>query len=343
MLEQQPFETLELEYSKWCEVPSECCVAVSSGTSALHIACEVLKTYTGSKSLKIAVPDYTMVAVPRAVTLAGCEPLFVDITEDDLCMDMSKLPPVYDAMIGVDTYGCWQTYKPDMTDELFIQDLSESHGTMPHRHCFAACWSFYKNKIVHGEEGGMIMFRDPEHGKLARMLRSLGFTDAHDYTHIPRGINARMSNSHATQILESFYDMENNLNARLDRALDYDRIFCSDGFGIDTVCSPTNLRACISQSNWVYPVRVVGMTYAQQHTVVSHIQSAGIAARYGFKPMSSQQEYLDLQCRQNNTITYKVAPEIFYLPVSETMTAEDAQRIGELTMKIVKETIDTCS
>jgi dTDP-4-amino-4,6-dideoxygalactose transaminase len=347
MTEQQAFERLEDEYDCAYGVPSGCCVAVSSGTSALHIACEVLRASHGYGRMRICVPDYTMVAVPRAVSMADCDPVFVDVHESDFTMDLRKLPPVYDALMLVDTYGCSHWYDPKdspLNEVPFIQDLSEAHGTQPDKRCFAACWSFYKNKIVHGEEGGMIMFRDPEHGRLARMLRSIGFTDAHDYTHIPRGVNARMSNLHAAPILQSFYQLETNSNHRLDIALDYDRVFCADGVGLTTDVNAGNMRACISTSNWVYPVRVVGMTYQQQNEVVRTLQSKNIAARHGFKPMSSQQEYFDPYYRAKNTVTYKVAPEVFYLPITETMTASEALLIGELTMalikRIVKGTVD---
>ena len=75
----QPHERLELEFADWAGVKNV--VACSSGTAALHLALEALELPRGAKVL---VPDFTMVACARAVTLAGLVPVFVDCGEDML-------------------------------------------------------------------------------------------------------------------------------------------------------------------------------------------------------------------------------------------------------------------
>ena len=82
----QPFELLEKKFSDWIE--NENTVAVASGTSALHIACEVLAQLNGmtpSGQHEMIIPEFTMVACPRAAAMAGFVPTFRDC-HDNLLM-----------------------------------------------------------------------------------------------------------------------------------------------------------------------------------------------------------------------------------------------------------------
>mgnify|MGYP000263818837 CR=1 FL=1 len=96
-----------------------------------------------------------------------------------------------------------------------MEDRAEAHGVdfgdyIPD----AACWSFYRNKIVAGEEGGAIAFKNPRHASVAKSLRSLGFTTSHDFYHVPRGHNYRLANCLAQLVLSSLANVDANLAKR---------------------------------------------------------------------------------------------------------------------------------
>ncbi len=61
---------------------------VSNGTVSLTIA--ILAMGIG-KGDEVIVPDFTMVATPNAVILAGATPVLVDIVRDTLCMDLNQV------------------------------------------------------------------------------------------------------------------------------------------------------------------------------------------------------------------------------------------------------------
>ena len=89
----QPHERLEERLASWVGEPWDDptrWVACSSGTAALHLAIESLGLPPESTVL---VPDFTMVAVPRSVVLAGLRPFFVDCGPD-LNLDADLLPHV---------------------------------------------------------------------------------------------------------------------------------------------------------------------------------------------------------------------------------------------------------
>lgn len=281
----QPFEQLEQDWARWNDLDPAGMVVCSSGTSALHLACEALQLTPGSK---VICPDLTMIACPRSITLAGLEPVFVDCG-DDLLMDdgdpmgYATVDP-YSAFMSVHIYGrrCdmdWISSTAGVCHPV-IEDLAEAHGIRPHSTTDAACWSFYKNKIIAGEEGGAVWFRDNDHAKLARQLRSLGFTDDHDFTHIPRGHNYRMSNAHAELILSSLRGVDHNLR---DRWTEMGRL--------DAAC-PAEWRMPERQAPWVYDMRIPGMTRVQHNAVVKALNDVGITARHCFKPCSRQPEYI---------------------------------------------------
>ena len=306
----QPFEQLEHEFGVWLGNPN--CVAVSSGTSALHLACEVLCIEEGllpSNEHEIAMPDMTMVACPRAAAMAGLVPVFYDC-HDNLLMSSEDIRGM-DYAMAVHVYG-----RKFNVDELLervpyvIEDMAEAHGIFPHVDSFAACWSFYKNKIVHGEEGGMIAFKYRSHANFARELRSLGFNNQHNFYHRPRGVNARMSNLHATPILDSFRSMKENLITRAMIVSMYDALL------------PSKYMMPSRTVDWVYDIRVPGMTYAQQDVLVRSLNQHGIAARHAFKPMSSQVEFKQSQ----NDNALRLSKEVIYLPVTEYMTLEDVEK-----------------
>lgn len=310
----EPYLQLEKEFGEYIGNPNT--VACSSGTAALHLALEAFRFPIGTT---VFVPDFTMVACARAVTLAGLEPAFMDCRED-LLTDPSELWRIQNssgwagAIMPVHIYG----RKCDMgqiaklaalRDLRVIEDLAEAHGVMPHPNTDAACWSFYKNKIICGEEGGMVAFKNPEHAAYARQLRSLGFTHAHDFMHRPRGMNYRMANLLAEPIIQSLRHVESNLAARARVEKYY------DSYMPDSYKMPAR-KVC-----WVYDVRIPGLTNQEQDRIVNTLNSQGIAARHAFKPMSHQPEYTSRIYSKAfvGPVAERASREVIYLPVQPNM------------------------
>ncbi len=325
-------EVLEERFgAAMCYSPEQC-VACSSGTAALHLALEALQL---RKDAHVLVPDLTMIACPRAVTLAGATPVFVDC-DSDLHMDLTLLDrigpanPYIDAIMAVHIYGRqldvdyihrrWGISTPPI-----IEDLAEAHGILPHPKSAAACWSFYKNKVIAGEEGGMVAFKDRRHAALARQLRSLGFTEDHDFQHVPRGCNYRLSTSHAYQILESYSRLGQNLKKRRElEAL------------IDEKLAALYLRGAIVRMParsvpWVYDLWIPEMSQQKQNAVVAGLREEGCQARHCFKPMSSQDEYKFMEVwRESNwfdgSVAEKMSREVIYLPLTPGQQLEPLKR-----------------
>ncbi len=357
----KPHEKLEHEAEKLL-CPGMYPVSCSSGTAALHLACEVMEIE--SEYQEVLVPNFAMVACARAVSLATMEPLFVDVKDDGLISPWhvhDAIDNAYDGVgnsnwkpgrkivgaVVVNTYGrrydVFSFRKATESYNLFlIEDMAECHGVPPSYNADAACWSFYKNKIVAGEEGGLVAFRDKNHADHARKLRCLGFTEDHDFNHIPRGHNYRLADCLAEKILDNrgnrwgcLYEMGENLHRRRDVESFYQE-----------KC-PSEWKMPKRDVVWVYDLRIPDMTTDKQNFLVKSLRSQGIEARHGFKPLSRQEEYREKfydshpQYDIRNPVASRLSREVIYLPVHPSMTRKQCHEIMNTLLSLEEEYTDT--
>lgn len=305
----EEYQLLEQDLAKW--IGHSDVVVCNSGTAALHLAIESFQIPNPEKK-EIICPDFSMIACPRSISLSGMTPVLVDCDQRGL-MEPEWVEQAISkrtvAIMAVHNYGrtCQMQAIHDIAakyDVFVIEDMAEAHGCHPHPQTHAACWSFYKNKVVHGEEGGAVCFREGgNEGKIARQLRSVGFNDPHDYTHIPRGHNYRMSNLHATSIRCSLANFRNELrNRRMVEAW------------YEEEC-PQAYRMPARESPWVYDFHVQGMSRGSQDRVIRELRCNGIQARHGFKPVTSQPEYQSCKRVGKERNAERLSQEIITLPI----------------------------
>lgn len=317
----EPYRKLELEFGRWTGMPHM--AVCSSGTAALHLALEALHLRPGAR---VIVPSYAMIACARAVTLAGLEPVFVDCRRDDLTIYPEHLADVLEADLGVQAIMAVHVYgrscgMPAIVDLamkhgcFLIEDLAEAHGLPPHPNTHAACWSFYRNKVIAGEEGGAVAFKEPPLRALACQLRNVGFTEAHDYAHVPRGHNYRLANLLAEPIRVSLRGYATNLQDRRRIEANYDHD------------CPREWRQSPRVVPWVYDLRIPGMRKDVQRTIVERLRRIGVEARYGFQSLEDQEEYRrkdwprdewHAECPESRS----ASREVIYLPLTPDMTSE---------------------
>ena len=124
---------LELEDKFSSYIGVEDCVAVSTGTAALHVALEALQLPENSE---VIVPQFTMVATAWAVYYARLQPVFVDCT-DDLLIDIddlkSKITSKTKAIMVTHVYG--RVVNMDKIAEIAcnnnLRAVSYTHLTLP--------------------------------------------------------------------------------------------------------------------------------------------------------------------------------------------------------------------
>lgn len=332
----QAYEQLEVEFAQWLRLDPKGMVACNSGTAALHLAFEAMDLGVQNGSV-VLMSDYNMIACPRAAVLAGLVPKFVDCN-DKLLIDPHR---AYDAattnleaILATHVYGrqCDMEHLHVIANDYkcrLIEDLAEAHWVRPHADTDASCWSFYQNKLIAGQEGGAVYFKEAAHAAVARRLRCLGFTDSHDYSHLPRGHNYRLANCLAGKVLASLRRAGASHSCRKQNVKVYDE-HC-----------PAYWRMPERQSPWVYDLRVPGLSRDKQTAIVRALRENGIAARHGFKPMTWQPEFLIDRPGHPGPCpnAAKAAYEVIYLPCSndKLVTNQQAQKCFDIIQKAIKQ------
>ena len=190
----------EQDFATFCGAAE--CIALNSGTSALHLA--LLAAGIGAGDEVITTP-FTFVASVAAILYAGARPVLVDIDPRSFTLDPEKIEAAITsrtkALIPVHLYG-----QPSDMDPLIqiarrhglivIEDAAQAHGAKYKGHSVGsigdmACFSFYpgKNLGAYGE-GGAVTTSNPEYARTVRMLRDWG--QDRKYHHLLRGYNYRM-------------------------------------------------------------------------------------------------------------------------------------------------------
>ena len=180
------------------------CIAVGSGTDALHVALWSLGI--DSRDTVVTTP-FTFIATVEAISLIGAHPLFVDIDERTYNLDPQLLEKILSnnkgikAILPVHLYG-----QPAAMDHVMdiahrygvfvVEDACQAHLAKFDGKCVgnfgrAACFSFYpgKNLGAFGEAGAVITNDDELAGKI-RLLRDHGQVEK--YKHGQWGHNYRM-------------------------------------------------------------------------------------------------------------------------------------------------------
>ena len=182
------------------------CVAVNSGTSALHMALIALGIGAGDE---VIVPSFTFAATANSVALTGATPVFADIEPDSFCIAPeaieAAITPRTKAVMPVHLYG-----HPAAMDQingiaqeaglLVVEDAAQAHsaslnGTPVGALGDAGCFSFYPTKNMTSGEGGMVTTASPATARMVRLLRNQGMEQR--YRNEVIGFNTRMTDIHA--------------------------------------------------------------------------------------------------------------------------------------------------
>ena len=197
-------KSFEAEFSKF--VDDRECVAVNSGTSALHLCLIALGIGPGDE---VIVPSFTFAATANVVALVGATPIFVDIDPKTYCLNpvliQGAITHRTKAIIVVHLYGL----PADMTrisqiaqenSILVIEDAAQAHiasieGKMVGTFGDAAAFSFYPTKNMTSGEGGMAVLNNQSVARICRLLRNQGMEKRYQNEVI--GFNLRMTDIHA--------------------------------------------------------------------------------------------------------------------------------------------------
>lgn len=181
-------------------------VATNNGTVALTLSLMALGVGKGDE---VIVPDYTMIATPNSVFLAGAKPVFADIEPETLCLDLDKLPITKrtKAIIYVSINGrsgdIAKLKKFCQTKKIYlIEDSCQSYtskykdrnlGTFGEIGCF----SLTPHKIITTGQGGFLATDKKELYHNIKGLKNFGRLEGGEDYHKTIGFNFKFSDVQA--------------------------------------------------------------------------------------------------------------------------------------------------
>ena len=300
------------------------CIAVGTGTDALHVVLWALDIGPGDEVITVS---HTFIATAEAISLTGARPVFVDIDPVTYTMDPEKLEkaisPKTKAIIPVHLYG-----QPAPMDR--IQAIADRHGIpvledacQAHLAAYkgkfvgqfgkAAAFSFYpgKNLGAYGEAGGVLTNDDSLAGAV-RMLRDHGQTKK--YYHARWGHNYRMDGIQGAVLGVKLRHLNDWTQSRRRRAAEYIERLTGVGDLVLPVQAP--------ERKHVYHLFVVQTEHREELQAYLTSKDIGTGLHYPV-PLHLQDAYRDLGHNPGDfPITEQVAARGISLPMFPELTDE---------------------
>ena len=323
----------EKEFANYCSAAE--CIAVNSGTSALHLA--LLAAGVGPGDEVITVP-FTFIASVAAVTYCGARPILIDIDPRTFTMDPaaieSAITPRTKAILPVHLYGQPADMDPIMGIArrhrlAVIEDAAQAHGARYKGRPVGtigdlACFSFYpgKNLGAYGE-GGAVTTNNPKYADTVRILRDWG--QDRKYHHALRGFNYRMEGFQGAILRVKLRHLEKWTEARRAIVRQYDQLLAD--------CDVETPR----EMPWARHVyHVYTLRCSDRDGLQAALTAEGIQTGVHYPvPVHLQPAYADLgYSRGSLPESEKAATEVLSLPLYPEMTDDQIKRVSQALTSI---------
>ena len=267
-------------------------IAVSNGTSALHLALVAAGLGPGDE---VIVPALTFVVPANAVTYTGARPVFADVDPDTWTLDPvdveRRLTSRTRAIIAVHLYGHPADMDPLLEIArarhlLVVEDAAEAHGAQYKGRRVGAighvgCFSFYGNKIISTGEGGMLVTDDAALAERAVVLRDHAMVKKPYYFHTAVGFNYRMTNLQAAVGCAQLEEIDTILQRKREVTRGYMR-------GLAAVLGLSLPKQAPWAENvyWMYSILVESQFGMTRDAVMEALGERGIDTRPFFVPLN---------------------------------------------------------
>ena len=328
-------DEFEERFAAYCDTRH--CVAVNSGTSALHLALLAAGVGSGDEVITVSM---TFVATTAAILYVGAKPVFVDV--DPLTWTLNPetvemlITPRTKAIVPVHLHGLIADMDPIL--ELahayglqVIEDAAQAHGAEYKGRRAGSigelgCFSFYpgKNLGAYGEAGAVVT-NDSDLARRLALLRNWG--QGSKYYHDLPGYNFRMDAVQGAVLNVKMNYIEEWTEGRRAVAAQYDRLLSG---------LPCKRPASVENSRHVYHVYAVGLD--RRDDVQRALDAAGIGSAIHYPvPVHLQKAYADLGYGSGDLpVTEQLARQFLSLPIYPELTSG---RIADIA-QVVERALD---
>ena len=308
-------------------------VAVSNCTAGLMLVYQALGVQG-----RVVMPSMTFSASAHAVVWAGGTPSFAEVDPERITLDPVDAASVVDgaaALSATHVYGApaeveaLQRVADDAGIPL-VYDAAHALGSLRRGRPVgafgtAAVFSMSPTKVAVAGEGGLVATHDDDLAAALRVGRDYG--NPGDYDCLFPGLNARMSELHATVALATVHGLaarieeRNNLVTTMKQALadvpgvGFQRVDDTD------VSSYKDLTLVLDPPHF-------GLTSGQLQVA---LKAEGIdSRRYYHPPIHRQKAYAHLTPARELPVTDALADRLLTPPLYSHLTTEQVQRVADV-------------
>jgi len=311
-------------------VNAKYCVAVNTGTSALHISLIAIGIKKGDE---VIVPSISFLATAAVITYLGAKPIFVDIKYNDWLIDCEKIQEKITkktkAIIPVHLHGlmCDMNIirKIAKKNKLFIiEDASQAHGSeflrkSPGYFGDVATFSFYPTKNLGAVgEGGAIITNNKKIYNRLKNLRNWSPGKNH-FSEI--GYNYRMSEIIAASLLVKLNFLKKDCLKRIEIANFYKKNLMSKNYVTFNVKKKTH----------TYHIFAIRVDRNKRNFFMKCLKDKGIDTAVHYKyclPYLNIFSYLK-QSKKNYLIGNNVSNTMISLPMYPELKKKELKYIVE--------------
>ena len=304
------------------------CVGVANGTDALEIAFRALRIGPGDT---VVVPANTFVATAFAALRCGATLRLVDVDEDTLLLDPTRLDAAGAVMVvPVHLYG----QLAPMADiaavaggALIVEDAAQAQGARQHGAAMgtwgqATATSFYPGKNLGAfGDAGAVLTGDADLAETMRQIANNG--SAVRYEHERFGFNSRLDTLQAVVLSAKLAHLDAWNALRQQAAARYDALLAEHDQVRRLATRPGN------EPVWhLYPIRVTG-----RDQVLGRLQAAGIGAAIHYPIALHQQKALAGLDLGRFPVAERAAASMISLPLYPGITEDQQQRVVESLLR----------
>ena len=336
-------DRFEVEFAKYLEV--EGAISVVNGTSALHIALQLLGV---EKNDLVIMPNVTFVASANAIAYIGASPLLIDIDQDSWQMDLDLLENFLatdckldssdilvhretsrkiSALMIVHVQGnicdmdrllaICNDYKlpvlEDAAEALGAKYKGQYAGTLGDIGCF----SFNGNKIMSTGGGGMIVSHNSELLKRAKHLTTTAKRDALTYFHDEVGYNYRLVNVLAALGVAQLEQLDGFIASKIDTARYYrDNLQGVSDIGFQRV------QDGVEPNEWLFTI-----TTSSMQRLLDYLNANGIMSRPFWIPMNQLPMYKNNLYVNHSDVSAEVHGSALSIPCSTSISDNEKMEV----------------
>ena len=312
-------------------------VAVNTGTTAMHIALSALGVGLGDE---VVLPSLTFVATAQIVTATGATPVFCDVEEDTLNVDVNDLKrcitkktkviiPVHYRGIPCNMNAILKLARDN--NITVIEDAAHALGSSYYGKKIGSfgdltCFSFDPIKTITCGEGGAVITRDKKIYESIVRKRILGIDKdtwsryknerSWSYDVIEQGYRYHMSNINAAIGLVQIKKFEHMNKRKIDIAKRYDKEFAH----IDAISLLRTEYEDLGLFTYIIKVK------EKRDELMVYLKERGIGSGIHYIPVHHFTYYKNF-LRNPLPETDKVYEQILTLPLYPDMTDEETDLV----------------